>query len=291
MSRTFCFLFLPLLAALAFGSCQPEDPELERPLYPTVGAINARFSVANSATVVFAQGNLQYQATTGQWRFADNQYDVVGSDNSLIDTNNSGWIDLFGWGTSGCDSLMPYTTDDTSAHYARGEADIAGSEYDWGQHNAIANGGGKAGQWRTPTYKEWQHLLFYRQKASLHRALATIRQVGPDGADMGGLVLLPDVWELPDGVEFHPGSAKGFQTNVFSVAQWNLMQSAGAVFLPAGGYRDGTEVALVGDFGCYWTTSSYTSESAYELYFQSLGFNFYTTARATGHSVRLIMDK
>ncbi len=276
---------------MIFCSCEPEEVVVEQPLYPTVGAINARYTVADSVTVVFAQGNLQYQATTHQWRFASNQYDVVGTGNVLIDTTNSGWIDLFGWGTSGYNDLMPYTTDDTSTHYARGLADIAGTEYDWGQRNAISNGGNQAGLWRTMTHQEWQHVLYFREGASLRRALATIAHVGPAGSDMAGLVLLPDKWELPAGVSFQPGSIEGFETNVYTAGDWNLMQSAGAVFLPAAGYRDGTEVSLVGTYGCYWTSSSYKDNSAYELYFQNTGMDFYTTARAIGHSVRLVRER
>lgn len=44
-------------------------------------------------------GNLQYQASTGIWRFAEHQYDYIGSGNENISTSYSGWIDLFGWGT------------------------------------------------------------------------------------------------------------------------------------------------------------------------------------------------
>ena len=120
-------------------------PEVEQPLYPTVGAINARFSVGDSVTVVFSQGNLQYQATTHLWRFANNQYDVIGTGNVLIDTTNSSWIDLLAGALRAITTLMPYSTEDTSSHYAPGEMDIAGTEYDWGVHNAISNGGNKGG--------------------------------------------------------------------------------------------------------------------------------------------------
>jgi len=287
----YIFKIIPVLAVLLFCGCEKEVPEVEKPLYPTVGAINARFTVGDSVTVVFAQGNLQYQANTHQWRFANNQYDVIGNANEQIDTTYSGWIDLFGWGTSGYEGLMPYSTDDTSSHYVPGETDIAGTDYDWGQHNAITNGGNQTGQWRTLTYKEWQHLLRFREGASLRWAMATIQSVGPDRTDMVGLVFLPDKWELPSNVSFQPGRTDGFQTNVYTVGDWNLMQSAGAVFLPAGGYRDGTSVSLVGSYGCYWTSTTYTDDSAYELYYQSTGLAFYTTARAIGHSVRLVMDK
>ena len=84
------------------------------------GAINGLFSISETKQVWFSQGNLQYQASTDIWRFAEHQWDFVGGthyingqvygnvyengikcDNSLISSTYSGWIDLFGWGTSG----------------------------------------------------------------------------------------------------------------------------------------------------------------------------------------------
>lgn len=76
-----------------------------------IGAIDALYTVGpnNSDKVYFSQGNLQYQASTNTWRFANNQYDYVGSANSNISSSNSGWIDLFGWATSAspCASFAP----------------------------------------------------------------------------------------------------------------------------------------------------------------------------------------
>jgi uncharacterized repeat protein (TIGR02543 family) len=63
------------------------------------GATNARFSVRANKMVRFSRGNLQYQASTNTWRFAENQYDTIGADNTNISATNTGWIDLFGWGT------------------------------------------------------------------------------------------------------------------------------------------------------------------------------------------------
>ena len=57
------------------------------------------FSVGYSQQVSFAKGNLQYQASSGTWRFANNQWETMGQGNVNISANYSGWIDLFGWGT------------------------------------------------------------------------------------------------------------------------------------------------------------------------------------------------
>ena len=43
------------------------------------GAINGLFSVSENSQVYFSQGNLQYQASTHTWRFAENQWDYVGN--------------------------------------------------------------------------------------------------------------------------------------------------------------------------------------------------------------------
>lgn len=292
-----------VLALLAMG-CEREKPVVERPLYPTEGAINARYTIGDDVTVVFAKGNLQYQASSRTWRFANHQYDVAGYDNELADTNYNGWIDLFGWGTSGendlvppmADSsswigLMPYTVVGLSGLYAYGRYDIDGSNYDWGVRNAITGGGNAAGLWRTMSYDEWRYLLKFRTDAVKKKALATIENVGLHGSSMHGLLLLPDKWELPEGCTYQYGVKDGFETNVYTVEQWNKMESGGAVFLPAAGERDGVTVGMVGDYGCYWTTTGYTLESAYELYFLSGIYDFYPTNRAAGHSVRLVMEK
>ncbi|MBO4585019.1 MAG: hypothetical protein J5675_00245, partial [Bacteroidales bacterium] len=45
------------------------------------GAVNGVFTVnKDGGTVYFSKGNLQYQASTKTWRFAENQWDYVGGD-------------------------------------------------------------------------------------------------------------------------------------------------------------------------------------------------------------------
>lgn len=78
------------------------------------GAINGIFSVSDTTKVYFSQGNLQYQASTNTWRFAENQWDLIDKEtNKLSSATYDGWIDRFGWGTSGWDSgakcYQPYS--------------------------------------------------------------------------------------------------------------------------------------------------------------------------------------
>lgn len=254
------------------------------------GAIQAAFSVSATEQIYFSQGNLQYQASTNTWRFAEHQYDIIGADNSNISSSYSGWIDLFGWGTSGFASKNPYmTSTDYSDYGVVGDsyADIAGTNYDWGVYNKISNGGNTAGQWRTLTYGEWYYVMYERSNASSLYGVASVGGVN-------GMVLLPDDWKLPDGVAFKSGVADNYGSdyyktvNNYSMSEWAEMESAGAVFLPAAGYRYGALVNNVGSGGYYWSASSSGSSYAYYLYFYSGNASMYGSYRYYGHSVRLV---
>ncbi|MBR5436140.1 MAG: hypothetical protein IK120_04675 [Muribaculaceae bacterium] len=141
--------------------------KLDKQLNPPIpGTIEFAFSVSADKQIYFSQGNLQYQASTDTWRFAEHQYDMIGDDNANISSTNSGWIDLFGWGTSGYNGKNPYMTSTKPSDYGDGDIDIAGTSYDWGVYNKISNGGNQAGLWRTLTNDEWQYLISNRTDAS-----------------------------------------------------------------------------------------------------------------------------
>ena len=257
------------------------------------GAIKAAFSVSADKKVYFSQGNLQYQASTGTWRFAEHQYDMIGSDNSNISSSYSGWIDLFGWGTSGWNSganaYQPYSTSTSSSDYYPGgdyTNNLTGSyaNADWGVYNKISNGGNKAGQWRTLTKDEWAYLINTRTNASSKKGIATVNSVP-------GLILLPDEWTLPADVTFTSGASGDYAQNTYSAEEWSKMETNGAVFLPAAGYRVGTDVCGVGSYGDYLSSSAYDNDYASCLYFNNSG---YVSARIGnrfgGQSVRLVQD-
>ena len=259
------------------------------------GALSGEFSVASGRTVHFSQGNLQYQASTGTWRFATNQYDYIGNSNSNISSTYSGWIDLFGWGTSGWNSgtncYQPWSTSTSCTDYYPGGAytnNLTGSyaNADWGVNNAISNGGNTAGQWRTLTYSEWDYLLNTRTNASSKAGYATV-------AGIHGVILLPDSFTDPmknnGSGAFVPRATTGWDANVYTADNWVAMQNAGVVFLPAAGIRNGTTVYYVGSYGRYWSSSFSNSNDAWIVDFYSghIGTeNYYY--RSNGFSVRLV---
>ena len=70
------------------------------------------------------------------------------------------------------------------------------------------------------------------------------------------------------------------------------MEAAGAVFLPAAGYRSGTNVIDTGTYGHYWSSSYYNAACSYGLYLYPA--DLYTMrstyGMAGGLSVRLVQE-
>lgn len=234
------------------------------------GTLPGLFSVSATQQVRFSQGNLQYQASTDTWRFAENQYDYVGSANSNISPTYSGWIDLFGWGTGNNPTLASTNLSDYSTFV------------DWGV-NAISNGGNVANSgWRTLSNSEWSYILSSRENASDKIASGSVGGVQ-------GLILLPDSWTLPSGCTFNAGT-HGWSNNSYTLAQWVVMESAGAVFLPAADGRSGMSVDGGNVNGNYWSSSPYNEIYAHGLYFYVIAAFTDYGARNYGHSVRMVRD-
>ena len=245
------------------------------------GALLGVFSVSESRKIVFSKGNLQYQASTKTWRFANKQWDRIGSFNGRISPYNSDWIDLFGWGTG----KNPVNRSNSNSDYS--------IFTDWG-NNIISNGGDKLDLWRTLTYDEWEYLFYKRTNAASLCGKATVFSVR-------GYILLPDDWTTPSGLSF-TANPENWRTNVYSSTDWEKMESAGAVFLPCAGMRDGTAANFDGFDGFYWSSTANNedyaiivnffdhlsdgrgSDSHFNCLSISSGYRYY------GYSVRLVQD-
>ena len=226
------------------------------------------------------------------WRFAEKQWDVIGAGNANVSATYTGWFDLFGWGTSGhphgANCYQPWSTSTTdSDYYAYGDAsynlfDQTG-EADWGC-NPISNGGDKPNQWRTLTKEEWTYLLNTRTTSSGKRyAKAQVN-------GMNGLILLPDDWKTSyySLSNTNSGSA-AFTSNTITATQWPTLEQHGAVFLPMGGYRNGTTMGGVGEYCYYWSSSSNGSGTTYSLEILDSGINASCNDNPFfGNAVRLV---
>ena len=122
--------------------------------------------------------------------------------------------------------------------------------------------------------------------------VANARYAKAKVANVQGVILFPDEYTHPGGVVqpvgINAGNAEWTGTD-YSASDFASMQDAGAVFLPAAGYRGATSVYSTGSYGYYWSSSYYNSDSAY-----SVGFGRWDTSagrcdyRYYGQSVRLV---
>ena len=250
--------------------------ELEQP-EPSVGI--GVFSVAEGKTVTFSLGNLQYTQSTDTWSFAENQYDCLGEANIAIDADVlADKVDLFGWSTSTTNFGVSTSTSDSN---------YSGSFVDWGT-NKIGNDAPNT--WRILTREEWNYVLYTRNNAS---SLVGVAQVN----GVNGLVLLPDGWLSPEGVIFKSGFHSSYGESyyaayqTFTAEQWAKLESAGAVFFPAAGYRHGSSVSSVQYTVGYWSFTSDSSDYAAAcLHFTSGAAWMGSSKRLIGQSVRLVKD-
>lgn len=272
------------------------------PFIPT-GELDGLFSVSPTQRVMFSSGNLQYQALSNKWRFALNQWDFIGPNNKYISSSYYGWIDMFGWGTSGNNHgavcYQPWSTSYSySDYYAYG-----GYEYnlndqtgqaDWGC-NTIYLGSNATDGWRTLTSDEWSWLLFSRDTPSGIRFAKAQLNIGngTDNTHVNGIIVFPDDWNGNDLI-YQPNTPEAsYTSNVVYVSDWkDRFESHGAVFLPAAGRRSGSYYYDDGQLrGYYWSASKYDYRVVSHLYFSENEFGVnYLSLRYYGNSVRLVRN-
>ncbi len=252
------------------SSDKPNDPST-----PGSGSFVVKpFSVSATKAVTFSPGNLQYHPANDEWRFAPNQTDYIGKANANISSSYNGWIDLFGWGTGN-------NPTNNSTDYEDYQTFV-----DWGVNQI---GSYAPNTWRTLTTQEWYYLRFERLN---YDKLIGVAQVN----GVNGLILLPDNWTCPSGVTFKSGFHEDDGTEYYAVYQtfgaseWSKLEASGAVFFPAAGDRNGSDVNVVQYYGEYWSATENDSYYAFYLRFGSSGAGMTYRSRIGGHSVRLVQD-
>ena len=231
----FLFVFISVVSCKEDYDVVPYVVNIEDATGYDYSSTNLIFSVSNTKKIYFSKGNLQYQASTNTWRFAEHQYDCIGGNQNYFSSTSEDWIDIFCYGTSGYNGKYPYMY-----NYDYFAGDISGTNYDWGVYNKISNGGNVAGLWRTLTYDEWKYLLYSRKNANDLRAQVEIEDDDIDPLGRDGWVLLPDNWVKPEKISFSSD-----KKNKYNIREWKKMEASGAVFLPVK-----TTV-----YGEYWTGS------------------------------------
>lgn len=224
--------------------------------------LSGAFTVdADGTQVYFSKGNLQYTVGTG-YKFADNQYDYIG--NTSANQKCTGTFDLFCWGTGNNPAQKCVTVSTFD---------------DWGNHIESDN------QWFTLSSAQWQYLLGSSTERSGKNGIGTIK-VGDQ--NYLGLIIVPDGYTDPEGVT--KNFVSGTTNTAYGESDWLAMEAAGAVFLPAAGYRLETSVNGAGSDGNYWSsTADGASNTSYIVYFNSGNLDPVSySSRNCGQSVRLV---
>ena len=240
------------------------------------------FSVAKDRQVSFSQGNLQYVRNQDVWKFADQQYEYIGAEN-VKDGELANKIDLFGWSADNTTAPFGVSTSTNAADYS-------GDFVDWGVNEI---NGEAPNTWRTLSQEEWGYIFESRKNAKQLYSKGSI-----DG--VRGMIVLPDDWVLPEGLHFTAAPdnlTMDLDINIYTRAQWQKMEEAGAVFLCPTGRRDGLKIGYLVEYGGYWSSSRAGSNRVKHLYFnyESLIFNTnYNSGDQSygynGRAVRLVHD-
>ena len=259
-----------------------------------MGAINGKFTInGNGTQVYFSQGNLQYigSAASPYWKFAEKQWDYLGTTTGQNSASQDVDRDLFGWGTSGWNPgntcYHPWDTYNSSgsSYGPVGSLNLTGTyaNSDWGVYNPIFNGGNQPNQWRTLTKGEWVYVFDTRTTAS------GIRYAKANVNDVNGVILLPDDWSSSY-YNLNETNTKNasYTSNIITATEWSTLEQHGAVFLPAAGYRFGISISKAGSNGYYWSTSYVNSTYAYGVYIYDSLNSQDCSNRTYGRSVRLV---
>ena len=279
----------------------------------------ASYKVSDTTSVYFSQGNLQFNAVQGThatadgetakgtWRFAENQYDVILGGNENIAEDYDGWIDLFGFGTSGWNggnaAYQPWSTSEEYSDYFVNAGDFASKPIrDWGVYNAISNGGNEPNQWRTLMNWEWKYLF-----QNNDWTLGYVKTSEKDSILC--CFLIPDGFSAPDGVtvkvisdglDFSEGEVapdyESFKDNTYTTEQFESLEQLGVVALPGGGCREGATELLLSERGRYWSGYVRSIKQSWGFFFSANSETWATDVSVgacnhnMGLSVRLVQN-
>ena len=277
-------------------------------------AVPGVFSVSATRKVAFANGNLNYKASTSTWSFAEHQYVSfkTGEGNAVLDGRESQdkLIDLFGWGTTGENEngAKPYDWNSTNANYktaATASADEVlsiSNKADWGYCF-----GGSASPWFTLTRTEFAYVFQDRAASTLNGVDNARFAAACVDLTYNGFILFPDNFSLPQGVTIEAESINNltvakqteetgdmYTANHMTADQWNLLEAAGCVFLPSCCNRTvSSSKPKVSNtlYGFYWCAEAYDAAKA-----QSIAWDLKALTGGTGRNrsqgcaVRLVTE-
>lgn len=258
------------------------EADVELPLEEDNSLLKGKFSISATEYVQFSKGNLyctRFGTTTDNYTysfdFEANQYDFrtrpgsISVQGGVVGTTETNMSGLFQWNQN-CTAGSDYGAFSTTATISGATSDT----FDWGP--AVGNG------WSTLSAAEWSYLIDYRP--GNRYAWATVNGVV-------GMIIFPDGWTDTHsiGINGINYTYPDYKDQTITPENWKLLESDGAVFLPAAGESSGADISYVGKSGNYWSSTADNSNVSNSWY---LTFNGLTTmwcaSRSFGNSVRLV---
>lgn len=182
----------------------------------------------------------------------------------------------------------------TQIRFARGNVREK-AIYDWSTAKETATRSG-----RLLSSSEWTYILRYRANAELLFGLGRV-------AGMNGMILLPYGWQQPEEVPVFKSSCSqglvwqpeyryyenekrdNFEHNTYTAREWEKMEQAGAVFLPAAGAKDHERRYDVNAAGYYWSSTPDDEDNAFYMSFSDkYVFPVGTDYKTLKYSARLV---
>lgn len=248
-----------------------------------------RFTInANGDCVAFALGNLQYRASDGKWRFAEHQYDVLrdgGGQTTPLPQRETqtDWIDLFNYGATGYNNgqtaWQPWTINTGRYDFYNGNTAGTSADFSYPYNQQ------ERANYRTLTDAEWAYV-------ALNRVGERFAKAKVNGIE--GLILIPD--GEASGLTSINVTTSQYTANSITAEIWNAnYEPNGYIFLPCGGWRNGTSTGALNTSGYYRASTQNTGSNywrAYYLQFHngSSGVTIGNYQKSDGLSVRLVMD-
>lgn len=221
--------------------------------------------------VSFSKGNLLQNGNT--YKFADLQYNKT----------EDGYTYLFNWSDNEYSSTMN----------ERGA-------------NPISNGGNTANMWRTLRQDEWSWILSWAGSPQGGRTNSSWRWTLVKVNGIGGMIIFPDGfsdshWPLDDSkkpTKLSQSANTNWNSQNYSLDQWNALEALGCVFLPTTGYKESSNHSVnYTSSGYYWSCSpKYANDNnrAYYTYFTQRVATFPTSQEGVSldheMAIRLVKD-
>lgn len=239
-------------------------------LVPEADYLPGLFSVGDGKQVRFSKGNLQYLGkgtdethNAAVWRFADHQWDIMGAsyDNGTLGgTKRCGNVNFNGYYTA-YNSTKNTDRPWLDGCNASGVINQSTNKEAWDLFvNSETGFSSTFSGWRQLEYfgylnSEWRYLI--NRKYKMEGSTIIPRYGMGYVHNVLGIILLPDdmnnveellgegVWKFGRYVQYNASGnnlSDVFDVGNYNENQWQTLESAGAVFLPCAGWRQGALV-------------------------------------------------